>query len=138
MADVTRVLQSYPAPVDALWRAVTEPDLLAQWLGDCSDLRLEEGHEFLLQLPPRPWFDGAIRARVHHVDAGRTWQMTWSNPELHQDTLARLSVIATPEGSRLEITHSGFSGGGFKMKILHVLGWTKVLKVDLARVLKTL
>jgi uncharacterized protein YndB with AHSA1/START domain len=138
MADVTIVQNSYSASADALWRAVTDPALLARWLGECDGLTLEEGCHFSLRLPARPWFDGAVECEVTHVDDGRTWQMSWSHAELPEPTLARLSVIATPTGSRLEVTHSGFSGGGFKMKILHLLGWQKVLRFDLARVIKGL
>lgn len=138
MADVTRVHDRYIADSDALWRAVTEPDLLGRWLGECDGLVLEVGHAFTLCLPARPWFDGVIEAEVRHVDVGRTWQMAWRNPALARETLARLSVIATPTGSRLEVTHSGLSGTGLAMRALHLVGWQKVLWVDLPRVLKTL
>ncbi len=138
MADVSRIHDRYISSAETVWRAITEPELLGRWLGDCPDFALEVGRRFTLRLPARPWFDGVIEAEVIHVDPGRTWQMTWCNPALHQPTVARLSVIATPTGCRLEITHSGFSGGGFKMKILHIVGWQKVLWVDLPRLLKTL
>ncbi len=138
MADVTRVLCSCSAPVDALWRAISEPALLARWLGSCPDLRMEEGVSFSLQLPARPWFDGRIAAQVRHVDVGRTWQMSWSNPALDGETLARLSAIATPGGSRLEVTHSGFAGGSLAMKALHIAGWNKVARLDLKKVLASM
>jgi uncharacterized protein YndB with AHSA1/START domain len=130
-----RVRCSYSAPSDALWRAISEPSSLARWLGRCDDLVLEEGQPFALQLPARPWFDGAIDAEVRHVDAGRTWQMAWRHPALGGESLARLSVISTPDGSRLEITHDGLAAGP-AMRALHLAGWTKVLRVDLARLLR--
>ena len=41
--------QFVPAPPAAVWRALTEPELLARWWA-AGDIRPEVGHEFTLDM----------------------------------------------------------------------------------------
>jgi uncharacterized protein YndB with AHSA1/START domain len=41
-----RVDQFLPYPPQKVWRALTEPDLIARWLMPPSGFRLEVGHAF--------------------------------------------------------------------------------------------
>ena len=109
---------------------------MARWLGSCPDLRLEEGVRFTLRQTARPGWPGVVDCEVVHVDPGRTLAFRWTAPDLAAPTTARLSVIRTHGGSRLEVTHDGFRPSGLPRKLLHVLGWQKALVFDLPKVLK--
>lgn len=48
MRDTERVIErtlQLTAPIDVVWRAISEPEELSRWFGDRTDLTLEEGAE---------------------------------------------------------------------------------------------
>ena len=49
MTESIHVDQLLPHPPAAVWRALTEPDLLARWW-TTGDIRAEVGHSFLLDM----------------------------------------------------------------------------------------
>jgi uncharacterized protein YndB with AHSA1/START domain len=53
---VLRVEEVLPCPADRVWRALTDPDLIARWLMP-NDFKLEAGHRFAIDSDP-------IRRRV--------------------------------------------------------------------------
>ncbi|XXT16747.1 SRPBCC domain-containing protein [Sorangium sp. So ce429] len=57
-----RIAREYPHPPELVWRALTEPALIAEWLMQ-NDLRLELGHRFTLRTDPAPGLDGVVRQR---------------------------------------------------------------------------
>jgi uncharacterized protein YndB with AHSA1/START domain len=68
---VTRVLEGSIAVV---WRALTERELLAEWLMP-NDFEAVVGHQFHLRSDPAPGFDGIVHAEVLSLDPPQ--HMTW-------------------------------------------------------------
>jgi uncharacterized protein YndB with AHSA1/START domain len=58
-----RVDEYLAHPPEKVWRALTEPDLIARWLMPC-DFRLEVGHCYTMRATPIPatGFSGTVRA----------------------------------------------------------------------------
>ena len=54
-----------------IWRALTEPELLAEWLLPVVDLNLTPGAAFTFRRDPLPGWDGTVNCRVLEVDAPR-------------------------------------------------------------------
>jgi len=53
-----------PQPPEVVWRALTEPALLAKWLMQ-NDIKAEVGHRFTFQAPPIPGqWDGRVDCMV--------------------------------------------------------------------------
>src|SRR5262249_37620569 len=50
-------------PPARVWRALTDPDLLARWLMP-NDFRPAAGHRFTFRTDPRPGFDGIVHCEV--------------------------------------------------------------------------
>lgn len=90
--------QFIDAPPEKVWRALTDPDLLAKWWapGDIAD---HVGHEFHLEMPGF----GSIPCRVVESEPPERfvytfngeWTLTWR-------------LVAEGNGTRLLLDHSGF------------------------------
>jgi len=96
-----------PHPPAKVWRALTDPALVGEWLLPATGLTLEPGTAFTLQAPPQPGWDGTVQCRLVAIDAERTFGMTWRVGDL--DTVVTFTLAATPSGTRLSIVQSGFT-----------------------------
>ena len=97
-------LQHAPAKV---WRALTDPVLLAEWLLPVVGLTLEAGAAFTLQRPPLPGWDGVVHCRFLEIEAQRKLSYTWAAFG-DIDTVVTFTLTPTASGTRLSLVHSGF------------------------------
>lgn len=91
---------------EKVWRALTEPALLAEWLLPVVGLELEPGAAFTFQAPPQPGWDGTVKCRLIEIEARRTLRWTWVVGEI--DTVLTFTLLPTASGTRLSIVQSGF------------------------------
>ena len=91
---------------DKVWRALTDPALLTQWLLPVADLQLAAGAVFTLQAPPQPGWDGSVHCRVLEIEARRKLSYAWSVGDL--DTVVTFALTPTATGTRLSLVQSGF------------------------------
>jgi uncharacterized protein YndB with AHSA1/START domain len=95
-----------PHPPQKVWRALTDPALLAEWLLPVVNLKLEPGTAFTFQAPPQPGWDGAVNCRLLEIDAPRKLRMAWVVGAL--DTVVTFTLAPSASGTRLSILQSGF------------------------------
>ena len=95
-----------PHPPEKVWRALTEPTLLTEWLLPVIDLRLEPGAEFTFRTQPHPGWDGTVSCRFVEIEPQRKLVYTWSVPFLH--TIVTFTLTPTSSGTRLSLVQSGF------------------------------
>lgn len=133
---VDQFLPHSPAKV---WRALTEPELIAKWMMP-GDFRLEVGHRYTLQAMAMPatGFSGSVRAEVLGFEAGRMLRIGWQDADPAPESRADWTITWTlsPEGSgtRLFLTHEGFDpdnpvqqrartimGGGWRSRVMRSL-----------------
>ncbi len=120
---------------EKVWRALTDPVLLTEWLLPVVQLQLAPGATFTFQAPPQPGWDGTVHCRMLDVDAPRTLRYAWVVGDL--DTVVTFTLAPTATGTRLSLLHAGFrpdqkrnSGGaryGWKMmtgRLIELLGRT--------------
>ena len=93
-------------PPEKVWRALTEPDLLAEWLLPVVGLRLEPGAAFRFQTQPYPGWDGTVDCRFIEIEPQRKLSYAWTVPFL--DTVVTFTLTPTAEGTRLSLVQSGF------------------------------
>ena len=137
--DVTaiRVDQFYPHPPSTVWRALTTPELMAQWLMP-NDFRAEPGHRFTFQARPvgATGFSGLIACEVLEVTPPRRLRISWADaarPDARRTEVC-WTLHAEGSGTRLMLEHSGFDpddptqqlarrimGGGWRGQILRRL-----------------
>jgi uncharacterized protein YndB with AHSA1/START domain len=93
-------------PPAKIWRALTEPALMAKWLLPIVNFDLAPGAEFTLQAPPQPGWDGAVNCRVIDVVPHETLSYTWKVGDL--DTVVTFVLAPSEAGTRLSLVQSGF------------------------------
>ena len=91
---------------EKVWRALTDPELLGQWLLPVVDLTLEPGAAFTFRTQPYPGWDGTVNCRFVEIEAHRKLSYTWSVPFL--DTVVTFTLTPTVSGTRLSIVQAGF------------------------------
>jgi uncharacterized protein YndB with AHSA1/START domain len=98
-------LQHSPRKV---WRALTDPALLAEWLLPVIGLRLEPGAAFAFRTQPHPGWDGVVNCRMLEVDAPNKISYTWVVGDMVLDTVVTFTLTPTASGTRLSLVQSGF------------------------------
>ncbi len=93
-------------PPEKVWRALTEPDLLAQWLLPAIDLKLAPGAEFTLKTQPYPGWDGTVNCRFIEIEPQKVLSYAWTVPFL--DTVVTFTLTPTAAGTHLSLVQSGF------------------------------
>jgi uncharacterized protein YndB with AHSA1/START domain len=93
------------AAPNAVFRALTDPQLLTRWLCDRAELSPKKGGTYLLAWNDGPTHTGTI---VDFRDGQRiAFAWTWPGVKL-QGTVFSLSIEARDGGSLLTVRHSGF------------------------------
>ncbi|MBI3760017.1 MAG: SRPBCC domain-containing protein [Deltaproteobacteria bacterium] len=116
----------YPHPPQKVWRALTDPKLMARWLME-NDFQPRLGHKFQFRMKPQPGFDGIINCEVIEFDQPHRLTYSWVGGPLRSQV--RFSLTPTPTGTRLRLEHTGFEG--LKAVLLSFLmggGWGKMLR----------
>jgi uncharacterized protein YndB with AHSA1/START domain len=96
-----------PHPPEKVWRALTRPELLAEWLLPVFDFKLETGAAFTFKTQPHPGWDGSVNCRVLEIEALRKLRYGWVVGDM-LDTIVTFTLTPTPSGTRLSLVQSGF------------------------------
>jgi uncharacterized protein YndB with AHSA1/START domain len=91
---------------EKVWRALTDPVLLAEWLLPVVGLKLDPGAAFVFQAPPKPGWDGSVNCRVLEIEAQRKLSYAWVVGDI--DTVVTFTLTPTASGTRLSLVQSGF------------------------------
>ena len=91
---------------EKVWRALTDPALLAEWLLPVVALKLEPGAAFTLKAPPQPGWDGIVNCRFAEIEAHRKLSYAWVVGDI--DTVVTFTLTPTASGTRLSVVQSGF------------------------------
>jgi uncharacterized protein YndB with AHSA1/START domain len=95
-----------PHPPEKVWRALTEPALLAEWLLPAFDFGLDPGTEFTFRRDPMPGWDGMVHCRIRESDPPRRLSYAWVAGDI--DTVVTFTLAGTPNGTHLTLVQSGF------------------------------
>lgn len=95
-----------PFAPDRVWRAITTPELLAEWLMP-NDFAPVVGQAFRFTAD---W--GGVDCRVLDIEPGRMIRYAWAAFALDSEVTITLTPIAT--GTRLRLEQVGFADGQVK------------------------
>lgn len=93
---------------EKVWRALTDPALLAEWLLPVVGLNLEPGAAFAFKAQPQPGWDGLVNCRFLEIEADRKLSYTWAVGDMDIDTVVTFTLAPTASGTRLSLVQSGF------------------------------
>jgi uncharacterized protein YndB with AHSA1/START domain len=98
-------------PPEKVWRALTQPDLMAAWLAE-GDIEPKVGHRF--DLKPEA---GPVECEVLKADPGRELRLAWRERDEDGEMVeSEVTFVLTPTidgGTRLRLVHDGFVHAGF-------------------------
>ena len=94
------VEREIPHPPEKIWRALTQPHLIEEWLMK-NDFKPVVGHDFNLRAD---W--GAVECRVMAVEPTKTLSYTWGAYGL--ESVVTWTLTPTSTGTHLRMEQSGF------------------------------
>jgi uncharacterized protein YndB with AHSA1/START domain len=96
----------YQAPVDRVWRAITDRDQMKQWYFDIAEFRPEVGFEFQ--------FTGGNEDRVYvhlckvtEVVVGKRLKYSWQYEGYEGLSFVTFELFAEGDKTKLRLTHEG-------------------------------
>lgn len=127
---------TYPHPPERVWRALVDPDAMAEWLME-SDFEPVEGRAFRFTFESKlPGAGGEVLCEVVEIDPPRkmvwTWRDTWAWARQERPTTVTWTLRPEDGGTRLTLVHEGFEGiGPVVLSKLLRFGWGTMLKKTL-------
>ena len=94
------VEREVPYPPEKIWRALTQPHLIAEWLMQ-NDFQPVVGHRFDFRAD---W--GAVDCRVLVVEPNKTLSYTWAAYGL--ESVVTWTLTPTSKGTHLRMEQTGF------------------------------
>src|SRR2546429_5610763 len=90
-------------PPEKIWRALTQPHLMEEWLMK-NDFKPVVGHRFNLRRNPRPDLSIVVDCQVLEVEPNRTLSYTWAAFDL--ESVVTLTLTPTRTGTHLRVEQS--------------------------------
>ncbi|MEO6015414.1 MAG: SRPBCC domain-containing protein [Devosia sp.] len=99
------VERQFSAPAEKLWRALTQPHLIEEWLMK-NDFVPVAGHRFNLRRDPSPQISVVIDCEVTEIEPNRTLSYKWNAYGL--ESLVTFTLTSTADGTMLRVEQAGF------------------------------
>jgi uncharacterized protein YndB with AHSA1/START domain len=94
------VEREMPYPPEKIWRALTQPHLIAEWLMN-NDFKAAVGHRFSLRAD---W--GAVECEILTIEPNKTLAYTWGDS--HLNSVVTWTLTPTGKGTHLRMEQTGF------------------------------
>jgi len=92
-------------PPEKIWRALTQPHLIAEWLMK-NDFAPVVGRHFSLRMDPQPNWNGVVDCQVLVVEPNKTLSYAWG--ALGLESVVTFTLTPTPTGTHLRMEQTGF------------------------------
>ena len=118
------VEREFAYPLEKLWRALTQPHLIEEWLMK-NDFKPEVGHSFKL----RGEWGGVLDCKVLAVEPNKTLSYTWDfandDAAYNLKSVVTFTLTATNSGTHLRMEQSGFKPDQKQAYAGAKFGWQK-------------
>jgi uncharacterized protein YndB with AHSA1/START domain len=127
-----------PHPPSKVWRALTEPELLAKWLMT-TDMQAVVGKSFTFKTKtkPTPRWDGSVSCEVKEIELHKRLRYSWRGGGI--DTVVTWSLAPMANGGTLlRLEHSGFRPDKGEARFFEgaKMGWRNMVGQRLPELLK--
>jgi uncharacterized protein YndB with AHSA1/START domain len=99
------VEREIPHPPEKIWRALTQPHLIEEWLMK-NDFKPIAGHRFNLRKDPKPDVSIVVDCQVTAIEPNKTLSYTWAAMGL--ESVVTWTLTPTGTGTHLRMEQSGF------------------------------
>ncbi len=139
MTDI-RITRDYRHSRAKVWRALTEPALIALWAMRPEGFAPIVGTRCRFVGTPQRGWRGFVECEVLEVKAPEILRYSWIGNEGDAPTYVRYTLEERAGGTRLVFEHTGFRGAGgfFLARLVLGPGWKKTFDTRLPRVLADL
>lgn len=139
MSDI-RIVRDYPHPPEKVWRALTDPELVALWGMRPEGFSTVVGTRFKLVAKPQPGWRGFVECEVLEAREPSVLRYSWIGNDDGKAMEVTYELAPHGGGTRLTFSQTGFKGvGGFLLaKLMMGPGWKKMLGTAIPAVLADL
>ncbi|MDE2476488.1 MAG: SRPBCC domain-containing protein [Alphaproteobacteria bacterium] len=99
------VEREFPFPPEKLWRALTQPHLIEEWLMQ-GDFKPAVGHRFNFRRSPKPDVNIVVDCEVLEIEPNKVLAYSWAAYGL--ESVVTWTLTRTDVGTRLRMEQSGF------------------------------
>lgn len=126
--------RTFNAPIDKVWKAITDKDNMKQWYFDLAEFRPEVGFEFQ--------FTGGTEehsylhlCRITEVEPGRKLTYSWRYEGYAGNSFVTFELFPEGDKTRLKLTHTGLetfpaSNPDLRRENFEA-GWTQIIGTNL-------
>ncbi len=101
------VEREFPHPPEKLWRALTQPHLMAEWLMN-NDFSLAVGHQFKLTGDWGGVLDCEVLEITPQTSLSYSWDYVHEDPAYNLKSVVTFTLEPTATGTRLRMEQAGF------------------------------
>jgi len=117
-----RIVRDYPHPPRKVWRALTDPELIARWGMKSEGFSTEVGARFkFFGTPNRAW-RGFIECEMLEAREPSRLRYSWVDSAGGKPTYVSWQLAARASGTRLTFEHTGFRGVSGLLLATFVMG----------------
>lgn len=110
------------APVSKVWKALTDPTIIEQWMLMPNNFKPEINRDFIFNAE----MDGNhfdIKCKVLEIEKNKKLVYSWSGPFMEGDTTVSIHLKENSAGTELILIHSGFAENQKDVQESHSEGW---------------
>lgn len=101
------VEREFAFPPEKLWRALTQPHLMEEWLMK-NDFKPSVGHRFNLRGEWGGVLDCEVLAVEPHTTLSYTWDFRHDDPAFNMKSVVTFTLTPTATGTHLRMEQAGF------------------------------
>jgi len=117
-----------PHPAERIWRMLTQPELISQWLMP-NDFRPVVGHRFTFRTKPFGDWDGVVHCEVLEVRPLQFLRYSWVGGSESSKLISTVTwtLTAAGTGTRVRMEHEGFGPSNQNAYDVMSQGWGRIL-----------
>ncbi|MEO6330197.1 MAG: SRPBCC domain-containing protein [Ginsengibacter sp.] len=132
--------ETFNAPVETAWRAITEKELMKQWYFDLPEFKAEVGCKFQIIGGPTPERQYVHLCEVLEVIPDKKLKHSWRYEGYEGNSFLTFELFAEGQSTRLKLTHEGLetfpSDNPDFAQENFAAGWAGIIKTSLKEFLE--